>query len=508
MDEVLSAPTVVEYYGERDEAGKLTPHLAKVAGRLITERARSRNRRVYRQTAGWLTKAQSKIARGGVIDMRTSHQAAHEDDSLRIAGKLTHVEADGRYDGLIANTEAGRTLYTLLAGGYLRHVSLRAPTSSVKTVPIPVEEADGEEGWVYVDDLDLEGVDYTGRPGIIEAHAGLVETGAGGLLVESFEVGPPETQGERDFSADDRKKAASEGAALPDGSFPIYTQHDLDNAVRLLGHATDPAAARAHITKRAKALGLKLPDSWNSEAASSPPERETPTMDQLREAIAALVAGDTEAITAALAAHTETGGTDGEADIRSAVTRLYESVIGTSSETTTSESTTDESATDESTTDESTTDESGTDTQTEAGRAISSANMEHVQAMHDHSVAMGAQCAPMVPDTDGDGEGAPRGSMTEATTKALVTEAVQAALVERDGVWEARVAGLQAEHARQIAEIRDAKRASVATTETALSAARGPATMADVQQLAARGEIDLKDAVAAMLTASGKRTAS
>jgi hypothetical protein len=69
----------------------------------------------------------------------------------------------------------------------------------------------------------------------------------------------------RDFSADQRRDAADSGAAMPDGSFPIKTGEDLGNAVHLAGHAKDPAAARAHIRRRASALGMsdRIPDTWD-----------------------------------------------------------------------------------------------------------------------------------------------------------------------------------------------------------------------------------------------------
>lgn len=69
----------------------------------------------------------------------------------------------------------------------------------------------------------------------------------------------------RSFSAEQRRNAAKEGASLSDGSYPIYNQSDLDNAVRRIG--TGGASAdtiKAHIRKRAKALKLKLPDAWSS----------------------------------------------------------------------------------------------------------------------------------------------------------------------------------------------------------------------------------------------------
>lgn len=77
--------------------------------------------------------------------------------------------------------------------------------------------------------------------------------------------------GKREFSAGERKQAAKEGQALPDGSFPIKTVADLENAVRAYGRAKDKAAAKAHIIKRAKALDAtdKLPKGWtDSEKAA------------------------------------------------------------------------------------------------------------------------------------------------------------------------------------------------------------------------------------------------
>jgi hypothetical protein len=69
----------------------------------------------------------------------------------------------------------------------------------------------------------------------------------------------------RDFSASERRSDAKSGAAMPDGSFPIENAEDLANARRLAGKAKDPAAARAHIARRAKALGLSKLDGLITE---------------------------------------------------------------------------------------------------------------------------------------------------------------------------------------------------------------------------------------------------
>lgn len=77
----------------------------------------------------------------------------------------------------------------------------------------------------------------------------------------------------RSFSAKERKKLAQQGKAMSDGSFPIVTKQDLKNAIQALGRADESkrAAVKAHIKKRAKALGATdlLPDSWKKNGDSA-----------------------------------------------------------------------------------------------------------------------------------------------------------------------------------------------------------------------------------------------
>lgn len=67
-----------------------------------------------------------------------------------------------------------------------------------------------------------------------------------------------------DLTPDERAKLADKGAAMPDGSFPIRNATDLGKALHLVGNASDPAAAKAHVIARAKALNLvsQLPPDW------------------------------------------------------------------------------------------------------------------------------------------------------------------------------------------------------------------------------------------------------
>lgn len=72
------------------------------------------------------------------------------------------------------------------------------------------------------------------------------------------------------FSTSQRKRLASAGAAMPDGSFPIRNAADLRNACRAIGRSKNPAAAKRHIMQRARALGLtsQLPASWRTVSMS------------------------------------------------------------------------------------------------------------------------------------------------------------------------------------------------------------------------------------------------
>lgn len=61
------------------------------------------------------------------------------------------------------------------------------------------------------------------------------------------------------ITAAEREEAAKDGAALPDGKFPIRNTKELRSAIRLRHNTDVPySKVRAHILKRAKALGVKL----------------------------------------------------------------------------------------------------------------------------------------------------------------------------------------------------------------------------------------------------------
>ena len=71
----------------------------------------------------------------------------------------------------------------------------------------------------------------------------------------------------RAYSEESRSAMAKAGHALPDGSYPIKDEADLRNAIQAYGRAKDKTAAKAHIMKRALALGLEdlIPMNWVSK---------------------------------------------------------------------------------------------------------------------------------------------------------------------------------------------------------------------------------------------------
>jgi hypothetical protein len=76
---------------------------------------------------------------------------------------------------------------------------------------------------------------------------------------------------ERDVSVKERATLEKKGHAMPGGRYPIKHAVDLKAAIQAFGRGDPPdkAAIKAHIIKRAKALGLEstLPAGWAASTA-------------------------------------------------------------------------------------------------------------------------------------------------------------------------------------------------------------------------------------------------
>ncbi|MBM9509985.1 hypothetical protein [Actinacidiphila acididurans] len=112
-----------------------------------------------------------------------------------------------------------------------------------------------------------------------------------------------------DLSAAGRRKAASSGAAMNDGSYPIETKADLRKAIRAVGRGgVDHDKIRAHIIKRAKALGLSdmIPENWKADGSMTTTKADEATIakaEQILTDILPLVPGVAKA---------DDGGTGGD----------------------------------------------------------------------------------------------------------------------------------------------------------------------------------------------------
>lgn len=105
---------------------------------------------------------------------------------------------------------------------------------------------------------------------------------------------------DRNYSAAERKEMAGDGRALPDGSYPINDEHDLNSAAILArsGHG-DADAAKKHIGKRAKELGVPNPldnDGDADDTAKSQIAKEEATVDTVTQETGGLTKAVEDAI--------------------------------------------------------------------------------------------------------------------------------------------------------------------------------------------------------------------
>lgn len=75
---------------------------------------------------------------------------------------------------------------------------------------------------------------------------------------------------ERHFTADERRRLAAIGEAMPDGSYPTPDEHSLAAAFEAYGRAPEDERPelRRYLVRRAVALGRTdlIPDSWEVRA--------------------------------------------------------------------------------------------------------------------------------------------------------------------------------------------------------------------------------------------------
>ena len=167
-------------------------------------------------------------------------------------------------DGKPFDTKAEAISHDALTKAQAKAAEIAAPASeAMAKIDAALDRIEGKEEVKPFEALSDDDKAYLGKATGLDA-AGLetfVNAADADLLATIM--------AKRSFSADQRKEAAKSGEAMPDGSFPIKNKEDLANAVKAYGRAKDKAAAKAHIIKRAKALGATddLPMDWEGSTA-------------------------------------------------------------------------------------------------------------------------------------------------------------------------------------------------------------------------------------------------
>jgi hypothetical protein len=142
--------------------------IATVTGTAIRPGISKNNRKYTIEAIGRMVdRAQVRLADGDMpLTTLTHHEAG--DDSTRIVGRITRIaqEADGSvsYDAEITDTAHGRDILSLVSGPspVLKGVSIRGAWLG------PVRRESGPDGSTVetADDLELDGLDYTRKPGV------------------------------------------------------------------------------------------------------------------------------------------------------------------------------------------------------------------------------------------------------------------------------------------------------------------------------------------------------
>jgi hypothetical protein len=132
----------------------------------------SKNRRMYtvENIGNAVSRMQKRLTGndGLPLTMFPSHSTADTDNALMTIGKITKVaqEADGSatFEADIADTTAGRDMATLVdpSNPFVKGLSIRGAWMAE---PKTVEAEDGKDA-TTASDLDVFGIDWTGRPGV------------------------------------------------------------------------------------------------------------------------------------------------------------------------------------------------------------------------------------------------------------------------------------------------------------------------------------------------------
>jgi hypothetical protein len=192
-----------------------------------------------------------------------------DDDEWRKVseGVYTGFSQGGRYVKRWSDPESGLTRYT-------------AEPSEISLVDLPC-----------LPDATFEVV----KDGVVEKRAFSKRAGASDPeLNADLDADDDRAADKREVSSAQRERDAEAGVAMPDGSYPIRTAKDVENAVRDYRRFGDKPEVKTHIIRRARAIGAEsaLPNGWlesaDKAAAISSPLGALHAPEALAKAAAAL----------------------------------------------------------------------------------------------------------------------------------------------------------------------------------------------------------------------------
>jgi ATP-dependent Clp endopeptidase proteolytic subunit ClpP len=234
-----------------------------------------------RQMAGLLDKASDNIA--GIYADRSGKPAAYWRDKMRAETWLDDHEAvaEGLADHVLGQEQpqnAWDLSVYLNAPVVVNADGNHAPMTGIHTHAHPAYGTAGHEAHEHSHDGDASHDHEHYDPD----HDGDDDASAAGdtdhdYVLPDGKPGPKagnhwhaRLSNADKYNADDRKRMAGNGHAMPDGSYPIEDEEDLDNAIHAVGRGgADHDAIRRHVIKRAKALGKSdaIPDNWNADGS-------------------------------------------------------------------------------------------------------------------------------------------------------------------------------------------------------------------------------------------------